>query len=99
MLDPGALPAASRLLSQGCPYVVVGDPQGRWVVSVSLFGGLKRNKPKVFFKKVWHKSRCLSGCPGFQQQSLLVTGTAVFRCWTSSQARLLQPLPQCVISG
>lgn len=88
MRDPGARPVAHA----GPPRVVVGSSQGRWVVSVSLLRGFKTNKQKVFpppqKKKVWHKSLHLSGCPGFQQQSLVI-GTAVFRCWAGRQARRL----------
>lgn len=45
---PGALPDASLLHTLGCP-LVVGGPQGRWVVSVSLSGGLKTNKQNIYF--------------------------------------------------
>lgn len=62
---------------------------------MSLLWGLYTNKQKVFFQKVWHRSLYLSGCPGFQQQSLLVIGTAVFRCWARSQTRRL-PAPAIV---
>lgn len=50
VLDPGTLSAASVALAQ-LSYVAVDGSQGHWVVSVSLFGGLKINKPKVFFLK------------------------------------------------
>lgn len=55
VLDLGVFFVVFWLFFQGCFYVVVGDFQGCWVVLVSLFGGLKRNKLKVFFKKVWYK--------------------------------------------
>ena len=67
------------------PCVVVGGPQGRWVVSVSLLGGLRTKKVFKKKKKVWYQSLCLSDCPGFQQPGfLLVIGTAVFRWWAQS---------------
>lgn len=48
-----------------------------------------QNKKLKKTPTVWPGSLCLSDCPGFQQQSLLVTGgTAVFRCWAQSGHRV-----------
>lgn len=80
VVDPGTLPTVSLCLC-ACPQlpcVVVGDPLGRWVVSVSFFGGLKQANKKYFFKKSLTQS--LSVATPVSSNSCaetLVVGTAV----------------------
>lgn len=83
----------------------LGRPAWLWVVPRDAGwcqrvceGASKQTNKKYFFffpsPKVWHTSLHWSGCPGFQQQPLVI-GTAVFRCRAGSQARRL-PAPAIV---